>query len=264
MDGYSTASYGDAFADVYDDWYTGLTDAEATADVVAQLAREVAGGRAPRVLELAVGTGRLAIPIAARGIDVVGVDTSAAMLDRLRAHDPKGAVTALVGDMVDDLPDGPFDVALLVYNTLFNLESAARQRACFAAVAARLGEGGRFVLEAFVPEDPPRRGTVVTVRSMTAAEVVLSISEHDPDEQRAHGHFVQFTDGERVRLRPWSIRYAPPAELDAMAGTAGLELLTRWEDFDRRPFGRHSPQHVSVYMLTRGSESARSGAHALT
>ena len=102
------------------------------------------------------------------------------MLERLRARDPDGRVAAVLGDMVDDLPAGPFDAVLVAYNSLFNLEDADRQAACFAAVAARLAPGGAFVVEAFVPEDPPRDGTVVAVRSMTADEVVLSISEHDP------------------------------------------------------------------------------------
>jgi SAM-dependent methyltransferase len=242
VEGYGRATYGDAFADVYDDWYADITDADQTADVVAALA---APGR--RVLELAVGTGRLALPLAARGLDLTGVDASAAMLDRLRARDVGGSVAVTLGDMVDDIPAGPFDVALIAYNSLFNLESAERQRACFVAVAACLVPGGRFVVEAFVPDD--RDGPVVSVRSMTAHDVVLSISQHDPATQRASGQFVQFVDGGRVRLRPWSIRYAQPAELDAMADAAGFTVAERWEDFARRPFGPHSPQHVTVYAL---------------
>jgi SAM-dependent methyltransferase len=251
VEGYTPQSYGAAFADVYDDWYAGLTDAEVCADVVLELARATSGDRRPRVLELAVGTGRMAIPIAARDIDVVGVDTSPEMLARLAARDPAGTVTPVLGDMVDDLPDGPFDVALIAYNSLFNLESAERQRACFAAVAARLVPGGAFVVEAFVPEDPPRSGTVVAVRSMSNREVVLSISEHEPDAQRAFGHFVSFVDGERVRLRPWAVRYATPDELDAAAAAAGFDVAARWEGFDRHPYEDTSPRHVTVYALTR-------------
>ena len=246
MEGYGRATYGDAFADVYDRWYGDITDAEGTADLVADLAG-VAGST--RVLELATGTGRLALPIAARGLEVLGVDASAAMLARLKERDPAGAIHTVLGDMVEDLPDGPFGVALIAYNSLFNLDSAQRQRACFAAVAARLAPAGRFIVEAFVPDD--RAGPAVSVRSMTATEVVLSISEHDVGEQRAHGQFVQFVDGERVRLRPWSIRYAGPAELDEMAAAAGLELVDRWADVLRHPYGEECPQHVSVYGLTR-------------
>ena len=246
MEGYGRTTYGDSFADVYDDWYEGITDAEATAELVAELA---ATAGASRVLELAVGTGRLAVPIAARGLDVVGIDASPAMLAKLKARDGAGAVTAVLGDMVDDLPDGPFAVALVAYNSLFNLESAERQRACFAAVADRLVPGGRFVVEAFVPDE--RSGPAISVRSVSATEVVLSIAQHDVAGQRAHGQFVQFLDGDRVRLRPWSIRYAPPAELDEMAATSGLQLVDRWEDVHRHPFEDESVQHVSVYALTR-------------
>jgi SAM-dependent methyltransferase len=251
VEGYTPQSYGAAFADVYDEWYAGLSDAEVAADVVLELARAASGERRPRVLELAVGTGRLAIPIAARGVDVTGIDTSPEMLAGLAAQDPERTVTSLLGDMVDDLPDGPFDVALVAYNSLFNLETAERQQACFEAVAARLAPGGAFVVEAFVPEDPPRSGTVVAVRSMSNREVVLSISQHEPDAQRAFGHFVSFVDGERVRLRPWAVRYATPDELDAVAAATGFVIAARWEDFDRRPFEDASPRHVTVYALTR-------------
>ena len=244
MEGYGPTSYGDGFADVYDEWYPGSDDVEAVVEFVARLGRSRPG----RLLELGVGTGRLAIPLAATGMEVDGVDSSAAMLDRLRARDVDGLVTVTVGDMVDDQPNGPFDVVLVAYNTLFNLESAARQAACFVAAAERLAPGGAVVVEAFVPEDPPREGSTIDVRSMTAAEVVLSISTHDPVGQRAQGHFVHLADGAAVRLRPWAIRYAPPAELDAMAAGAGLSLRERWEDFHRCPFTVDSPRHVSVYV----------------
>ncbi|MGI9052925.1 MAG: class I SAM-dependent DNA methyltransferase [Ilumatobacteraceae bacterium] len=242
MEGYGRSSYGDAFADVYDEWYSASTDPEPIVELVTELA-----GLGGAVLELGVGTGRLAVPLAARGLAVHGVDASSAMLDRLRTRDPDRLVTVIEGDMVDDLPSGPFDVVLVAYNTFFNLESAERQAACFAAVAERLGSGGRFVIDAFVPEDPPRTGTVVAIRTMTAQHVVLSISDHDPEQQHAAGHLVQLVDGQPVRLRPWVVRYAPPSELDELAGKAGLRLEIRWEDADRRPFDSASPRHVSVY-----------------
>ena len=242
MEGYGRSSYGDAFADVYDDWYGDVSDVATTVVLVAELA---APGR--RVLELGVGTGRLAVPMAELGLDVHGVDASAAMLDHLRARDVGGRVKTTLGDMVEDLPPGPFDAVLVAYNTLFNLESAQRQATCFRAVADRLSPDGRFIVEAFVPEDPPRAGTIVSIRSMSVDEVVLSISDHDPDAQRAAGHLVQFTDGTAVRLHPWAVRYAPPAELDGFASAAGLRLVDRWEDVTRRPFTAESPHHVSVY-----------------
>lgn len=252
MDGYTRSSYGDAFADVYDDWYAGVTDAEATADLVVALAGSSGDAEQPtRVLELAVGTGRLALPLAERGLEVQGVDASAPMLERLRTRDRDGRVVAILGDMVDDQPAGPFNAVVIAYNSLFNLESRERQGACFAAVAARLAPDGVLVVEAFVPEEPAPCGTVVAIRSMATNELVLSISEHDPVAQTAHGHLVQFVDGSRARLRPWAIRYAPPAELDAMAQAAGLRLVERWEDVGRGVFDAGSTHHVSVYGLAR-------------
>jgi len=241
---YTSSSYGDAFADVYDDWYRGVSDIDATVALIDRLASE-AGRRS--VLELGVGTGRLAVPLAQRGLAVTGIDASEAMLERLRQRDPDGTVTTITGDMVGDVPDGPFGAVLVAYNTLFNLTSAERQSACFAAAARSLTPGGSFVVEAFVPEDPPRQGSHVELRSMSATDVVLSVSTHRPGEQRAEGQFIHLVDGGQVRLRPWSIRYAPPAELDAMADAAGLALASRWEDVTGRPFDPYSPRHVSVY-----------------
>jgi SAM-dependent methyltransferase len=249
MEGFGPSSYGDAFADVYDEWYGDVSDAEATADLVAELARESAGAGCGRVLELGVGTGRLALPIAAHDLTVVGVDASPAMLARLATRDPSGAVTAVQGDMVDDLPDGPFDVVLVAYNTLFNLDSAERQRACFAAVAARLAPRGTMVVEAFVPEARPP-GTIIELRSMSATDIVLAVSTNDPENQRVAGHFVHLTDGAPVRLRPWRVRYCAPAELDEMASAAGLVPHHRWGDVDRRDFTPESPLHVSTYRLS--------------
>ena len=133
MRGYEADSYGDAFADVYDDWYAGITDVGVTVRTIAALA-----GSGGTVLELGTGTGRLAVPLADAGLAVTGIDTSTAMLDRLAARDPGERVTVVVGDMVDDLPAGPFDLAFVAYNTIFNLLTEQRQRACFAAVAAAL------------------------------------------------------------------------------------------------------------------------------
>jgi len=148
--------------------------------------------------------------------------------------------------MVDDLPPGPFDVVLVAYNTLFNVESAVRQERLFLSVAERLAPGGSFVVEAFVP-DATRVGSHVEVRSLSADRVVLSASVNDPAEQRAAGQFIELTESGGVRLRPWSIRYAPPAQLDAMAASAGLALRERYEDVARTPFTADSASHVSVY-----------------
>lgn len=244
MEGYGASSYGDAFADVYDDWYRGVSDIDATVEFV----RALVGG-AGQVLELGIGTGRLAIPLAASGVHVTGLDASTAMLARLAEHDPFGTVEVVHGDMVDDMPPGPFDCVFVAYNTLFNLLTAQRQQACFAAVAGRLRPTGTFVVEAFVPA--PSTRSQVSVRSLSADRVVLSVSLHDADGQVAEGQFVEFTESGGIRLRPWAIRYCTPDELDGMADTAGLALLDRWGDFDRRPFTADSERHVSVYAVAR-------------
>ena len=244
MDGYGPTTYGDAFADVYDDWYPGVTDVGATVARIAELAGPPDG--AGRVLELGVGTGRLAVPMAVAGLTVHGVDTSEAMLARLRAKDPDRLVTVTLGDMAAELPPGPFDVALVAYNTLFNLTREGEQAACFAAVARSLRPGGRFVVEAFVP-DPTLSGSAVSVRSMTVDRVVLSVSVQEPSTSTAEGQFVELRDGAPVRLRPWSIRYATPAELDAMAAAAGFWLEQRWTSFADQRFDDDADRHVTVY-----------------
>ena len=245
MRGYDERSYGDGFADVYDDWYPDVSDVDATVARMVSLA-----GPGGRVLELGVGTGRLALPMAEAGLAVTGVDSSHAMLAKLAERDRSGVVEVVCGDMVDALPDGPFDAALVAYNTIFNLLDEATQQRCFAAVADRLAPGGAFVVEAFVPDSstPTTTPTDVSVRSLTADRVVLSITVNAPQDQRAEGQFVEFTESGGVRLRPWSIRWATPEQLDAMAESAGLTLTDRWEDMTMEPFDDDSSAHVSVYL----------------
>lgn len=243
MRGFHSSSYGDAFADVYDDWYRDLGDIDL---VVGFLARLAGGGR---VLELGVGTGRLAVPLRPHVASVVGIDSSQKMLDRLASNDPDRTVIGVLGDMVDDLPDERFDVVVGAYNTVFNLLTAERQQACFDAVARRLGDDGSFVVEAFVPA-AATSGSQVTVRSLSADRVVLSASVHHGADQRAEGQFVELTEAGGVRLRPWAIRWADPDQLDAMAAHSGLRLHERWADYDRSPFDATSERHVSVYTAT--------------
>ncbi len=248
MRGYGSESYGEAFADVYDDWYAGVSPVEATVARLAELA-----GAGP-VLELGVGTGRLALPLAATGLEVLGIDTSPAMLDRLRAKveasgPAPGRVTGLLGDMARDLPAGPFRLVFAAYNTLFNLRTVAEQEACFRAVAARLAPGGRLVVEAFVPDDPPRSGTSVDVRELAVDRVVLSVARYDAGEQAADGQFVELSDEGGVRLRPWSIRWATTDQLDAMAAAAGLVVEQRWSDWLGGAFTTESNHHITVYVV---------------
>lgn len=246
MEGYDDATYGDRFADVYDDWYGDVTDVEACTALVTELAG-AAGASAPQVLELGVGTGRLAIPLAA-AVQVVGIDSSAAMLERLAAKPGGERVETVLGDMAaPPIGDRRFDVVLVAYNTLFNLIDPADQHRCLAAAAEHLAPGGSLLVEAFVPE-PGRVASATTPRSITADRVVLSVSRSDPDRQEALGQYVDITEG-GIRLRPWHIRWSTPEQLDTMAAAAGLILAERWADWQRAPFGPDAAVHVSRYVL---------------
>jgi SAM-dependent methyltransferase len=251
VEGYRSESYGERFADVYDDLYHGVSDVPSTTRFLDELVRTATGGESGRVMELAAGTGRLAIPLAELGHDVTALDISPDMLDQLRRKDADrttgGRVTTVVGDMARDLPNGPFDVVFIAFNSLFMLTDPDEQAACFASVASVLGKQGAFVLEPFVPYDPPRPGAAFELRSMTADRVVLSISSTDPGTQVVTGQIVDLVHGQPVTLRPYVLRYSTPAELDAFAVRAGLRLTERYEDFERSAFDDDSSFHVSVY-----------------
>lgn len=241
MRGYDANSYGDAFADVYDDWYQNVTDVAATIEFLVAL-----GDDGP-FLELGVGTGRLAVPLAERGARVTGIDSSEAMVARLRAKAGGDRVAVEVGDMSRDLPTGPFRVVFVAYNTIFGLLSADDQSSLFRRVTEVLEPGGHFVVEAFVPDTDRPAGDNVSVRTLDADRVVLGADRHDPATQTIDGQLIEITERFGVRLRPFRIRYSTPAQLDEMARAAGLELVARHEDVTKRPFDAESPTHVSVY-----------------
>ncbi|HSL60059.1 MAG TPA: class I SAM-dependent methyltransferase [Acidimicrobiales bacterium] len=247
-----TPDYGESFADVYDRWYGDVTDVAATADTVEALARAATGPAAGRVLELGVGSGRLAVPIAGRGLAVTGVDSSPSMLALLAGRPEADAVTVVEGDMteVDALVTGPFAVALVAFNTFFNLTTEDAQRRCLAAVARVLAPGGSLLVEAFVPGDPPSGvARDLSTSRVELDRVVLTATEHDPATQVVTGQHIELVDGgATVRLRPWRIRYATTDQLDAMAAAAGLDLADRRADWAGNPFTDDSTQHVSRYV----------------
>lgn len=248
MAGFDASTYGERFADVYDAWYGDVTDTEACVAAVAELAREAAAGRRPRVLELGVGTGRIALPLAAAGIDVTGVDASPAMLDALGAKPGGDSVTTVLGDMADPPLVGHerFDVVLVAYNTLFNLVGDGEQESCLERAAGLLTSGGAVVVEAFVPDPGATSGDAVSTRQVTADRVVLSVSRTDADRRLAIGQYIDITE-DGIKLRPWQVRWSTPEELDATAASAGLRLAERWADWDRSPFTDDATAHVSIY-----------------
>ena len=265
MRGYGPASYGDGFADVYDDWYSAVSDVEATTAAVRDLATAVPGhGRPPVVLELGIGTGRLALPLAAAGLDVRGIDASAAMVAALRAK-PGGDLPVHLGDfrhVVVPVRPGepgppPVDVVLCAYNTLFNLADAEAQQACLAGVAAALRPGGALVVEAFVPparhDGPTGAGDEVRVRHLATDRVVLTAAVRDPDAQTMAGQFIDIGP-EGVRLRPWALHYLYPDELDEWAERVGLVLDDRRSAWGGAPWAEGDDHHVSTYRRVDDDE----------
>ena len=243
MEGYDASTYGERFADVYDEWYADVSDVAATVAVLAELAD---GGP---VLELGVGTGRLALPLVERGLEVHGVDASAAMVDRLRGKPGGDAVRITVGDFADVAVEvtGGFALAFVAFNTLFNLATVEDQQRCFTNVAARLRPGGTFVVEAFVPDpDGAPAGGGLTTRSITTDRVELQATLADLDAQTISGSTITISTA-GITLRPWHIRWATPAQLDAMARAAGLVLAHRWADWGRIDHLPDDSRHVSVY-----------------
>lgn len=243
MSEYGPESYGERIADVYDDVY-GTKFGGELAPAVATLADLAAGGR---VLELGIGTGRLALPLAARGLDVHGIDVSPAMVEKLREKPGGDAIGVTIGDFADVAVDGTFALVFVAFNTLFMLPSQDAQVRCFANVAAHLAPGGRFVVEGFVP-DTSRfvRDQALTVRSAGADELFLDASIYDPQEQVVSSTHVRISEG-GIRLLPVRLRFAYPAELDLMARLAGLEVEARWGSYEREPFTAESVFRVAVY-----------------
>lgn len=241
MGAYDPAAYGDAWADVYDRLHAHVDDADEVVDALARLA-----GDGP-VLEFGVGTGRLALPLAARGVEVHGVDASQAMLDRLRAKPGGDQLTVTRADFAAVRLDRTFCLVVLAFNTLFNLPTQEAQVRCFERAAAHLRPGGRFVVEAFVPDLRRFEGNqAVRADDVHADQATLTLERHDPVAQAVTSvHLHASEDG--LRFLPVPIRYAWPSELDLMARLAGLGLEHRWSDWAGSAFTAASTAHVSVY-----------------
>jgi len=233
-------SFDEAAADIYDDEPRG--DEESTVALLGELAW---GGPA---LELAIGTGRIAVPLAALGIRVDGVDLSAAMVAKLRAKPGGERLSITMGDFADVPVDGTYRLIFIVFNTLFNLLTQEDQVRCFENVARHLTDDGLFVVEAFVPTflTRLRDDQYVDAEQVGVDRVVLDIGRHNPVTQLLdESHLVLSAEG--VRLFPIVTRYAWPSELDLMARIAGLRLKHRWAGWQREPFTSTSRSHVSVY-----------------
>ena len=237
--------FGERVAAVYDEHSAGMFDPAVVAPAVERLAELTGDGRA---LEFAIGTGRIALPLAERGVRVAGIDNSEAMLARLREKPGAERIEAFVGDMAATRVDGEFSLVYLVFNTIFNLTTQDGQVNCFENAAAHLGAGGRFVIEARVPE-LQRLPLGQTVLPWRADPGGMSYYVYDVVTQRLSGQHYLLEDG-GFRASPIEMRYAWPAELDLMARLAGMRLEHRWGGWSGEPFTALSPAHVSVYSVT--------------
>jgi len=233
------AFYGDTWAPIYDEVHTHL-DPTAAVEVLAQLAG------AGKALELGIGTGRVAIPLAARGVAVHGIEASQAMLDRMRAKPGGADIPVTLGDFTDVAVDGEYAVIYVVFSTLYGLLTQSAQVACVRNAAARLAPGGVFVFEGFVPDPARFNGNQrVQVNRIETTGVDVLFARHDPVQQRvASQRVVVGTQG--IQLFPVEVRYVWPSELDLMAQLAGLRLRDRWGDWQRGPYSGSGAQ-ISIY-----------------
>jgi SAM-dependent methyltransferase len=241
-DGY----FGERVAATYDESSDKMFDpavVEPTVDFLAELA---GGGRA---LELGVGTGRIALPLTARGVEVHGIELSKAMAAQLRAKPGGEGIGVTIGDFATARAEGTFRLAYLVFNTIMNLTTQAAQVACFRNVAAHLEPGGCFVIEVGVPDLrrlPPGERFVV----FDGSESHWGIDEYDVANQGLISHHFEIRGG-AVEESSGPFRYVWPAELDLMAQLAGMELEARWAGWKREPFTSESREHVSVWQKTK-------------
>lgn len=242
-DGY----FGESIAAAYDESSSEMFTSDAVEPAVGLLAELAGAGRA---LELGVGTGRIALPLARRGVEVHGIDLSRAMVERLRAKPGGDAIGVTIGDFASTRVDGGFSLAYLVFNTIMNLTTQDAQVDCFLNAAAHLEPGGHFVVEVMVPDLrrlPPGQNTV----PFHVGETRIGFDTYDLTTQAMSSHHVRVEDG---RGSFWSVpfRYVWPAELDLMARLAGMRLRDRWAGWTREPFTGESRSHVSVWEKTAG------------
>jgi SAM-dependent methyltransferase len=234
--------FGERAAAVYDERTAAMFDPAVVEPVVGMLADLAGDGAA---LELGIGTGRIALPLARRGVRVAGIDSSEAMVARLRAKPGGEGIAVAMGDFSATRVEGEFALVYLVFNTIFNLVTQDAQVACFRNAAGHLRRGGRFVIETGVPDlqSLPRGQTIVPFRADPEG---ISFDVYDVVTQRFSSQHYVFSE-RGVDAYPVEFRYAWPAELDLMARLAGMTLEQRWAGWRREPFTAVSRSHVSVY-----------------
>ncbi|AUY53007.1 class I SAM-dependent methyltransferase [Streptomyces sp. CB01881] len=234
----------------YDTPGTGMFAPEVLEPAVDRLAELAYGGRA---LEFAIGTGRVAVPLAGRGVPVTGIELSLPMIGRLRTKADEAEIPVVVGDMATARAPGAYTLVYLVYNTISNLLTQSEQVACFRNAARHLAPGGRFVIELWVPELrrlPP--GQPATV--FHSEPGYIGLDTYDVLQQHVVSHHFRFDGSRQAELFRSPHRYVWPAELDLMAQLAGFALESRHADWEGSDFTADSRSHVSVYRLPAAPE----------
>jgi SAM-dependent methyltransferase len=244
LSAYDPGAYGRDVADDYDDLYQTVPETDDAVDLLADLAGDGA------VLEMGIGTGRLALPLRARGIEVCGIEGSPEMVAQLRDKPGGADLPVEIGDFAEAAVDGSFTVVVLALHTIFGLPTPERQIRCFENAAAHLEPGGVFVIEARVmfPDDF-RGGQLVEPRFFDERQAEIQIQRFDAVTQRVQVTNVHLSDN-GVKLNAYENQYTTPREFDLMARIAGLRLRDRWESWKREPFTASSRRHVSVYELS--------------
>jgi SAM-dependent methyltransferase len=237
--------FGEGVAEHYDENSAEMFAAPVVDAAVEFLVELAKGGP---VLELGIGTGRIALPLSRRGIEVHGIDLSTAMVDQLRAKPGAEAIDVTIGDFASTRVDTTFTLAYLVFNTIKNLTSQDEQVACFRNVADHLQPGGFFVIEVNVP-NLQRLPPGETIRASTVSPTRLSFDQYDVATQQMSSHHYRLRDGRWERFSV-PFRYVWPAELDLMGRLAGMNLRERWSDWSREPFTSDSTKHISVWQKT--------------
>ncbi|MFD7313572.1 class I SAM-dependent methyltransferase [Streptomyces sp. NPDC059883] len=229
----------------YDTPGSGMFAPEVVGPTVDRLARLAGDGPA---LEFAIGTGRVAVPLAGRGVSVTGIELSLPMVELLRTKADEATIPVVIGDMATAVAPGKFSLVYLVFNTISNLLTQDEQVECFRNAARHLAPGGRFVIELWVPELrklPP--GQTATVWQSEPG--YIGLDTYDVLHQHVVSHHFRFDETQEARLSRSPHRYIWPAELDLMARLAGFELETRHADWDGAAFTAESRSHVSVYRV---------------
>jgi len=237
---YGPRTFGELNAEDYDALHDpGTTDS--AVDLLTDLAR------GQRTLELAIGTGRIALPMVGRGCKIEGIEASPEMIAKLREKSGGAEIPVTMGDMSEITAEGRFGFIFLIFNTLFNLTNQEAQLRCFRNAADMLEPGGAFLVEAFVPDITQFRDhRSMKPKHLDGHSLTLEAAIHDPVAQLVEYQYLRFTS-QGVRMTPLPMRYAWPSEIDLMARLAGLEPESRWGGWDRCPFTAESRMHVSVY-----------------